>query len=291
MLYLDYAKQTEDGYIMNFFADSTEDLGEISDGKEFITKNGTNYGVPQPQSIVTITDKDGEKTTYLMGEDGDWVPGVVDPTDYYTKEQVDTKIDKVETDIGALGTKVTKNETDISTLEDDVRYVEQDVVTKITGLHVWQGYNGTGTESYGVNTIHYTDDYEFPLVFEKEDKTLKVPLPKTKTLFGNQSVLGSGNIDLYSHTVAIDNGLDGNIYTVFYSSKNTVINSITNLMQAIGLERGYPWPAYGAVATGEPAVYLKINDSGELRAYYVKDGVITNTKITTTTCSDTVKTI
>lgn len=93
MLYLDYAKQTENGYILNFFANSVEDLEAISEGKEFITKNGTNYGVPAPQSVVTITNKDGEKTTYLMGEDGDWIPGVVNPTDYYTKKQVDTKLE------------------------------------------------------------------------------------------------------------------------------------------------------------------------------------------------------
>ena len=91
MLYLDYAKQTEDGYIMNFFANSVEDLEDISEGKEFVTKNGTNYGVPAPQSVVTITNKDGEKTTYLMGEDGNWIPGVVNPTDYYTKKQADEK--------------------------------------------------------------------------------------------------------------------------------------------------------------------------------------------------------
>lgn len=35
MLYLDYAKQTENGYIMNFFANSVEDLEDISEGKEF----------------------------------------------------------------------------------------------------------------------------------------------------------------------------------------------------------------------------------------------------------------
>lgn len=110
MLYLDYAKQTENGYIMNFFANSVEDLEDISEGKEFVTKNGTNYGVPAPQSVVTITNKDGEKTTYLMGEDGNWIPGVVNPTDYYTKKQTDAKLEGKEdkiTDINLTETGTT----------------------------------------------------------------------------------------------------------------------------------------------------------------------------------------
>ena len=126
MLYLDYAKQTEDGYIMNFFANSVEDLEDISEGKEFVTKNGTNYGVPAPQSVVTITNKDGEKTTYLMGEDGNWIPGVVNPTDYYTKKQVDAKLEGKEgkiTDINLTetGTTITYDATDGITLNSTAR--------------------------------------------------------------------------------------------------------------------------------------------------------------------------
>lgn len=126
MLYLDYAKQTENGYIMNFFANSVEDLEDISEGKEFVTKNGTNYGVPAPQSVVTITNRDGEKTTYLMGEDGNWIPGVVNPTDYYTKKQTDAKLDEKEdkiTDINLTetGTTVTYDLADGITLNSTAR--------------------------------------------------------------------------------------------------------------------------------------------------------------------------
>ena len=91
MLYLDYAKKKENGYILNFFADSYDDLEEVSDGKEYITLNGVNYGVPMAESVVTITNKNGEKTTYVMGGDGQWVQGDVDISNYYTKEQSDEK--------------------------------------------------------------------------------------------------------------------------------------------------------------------------------------------------------
>ena len=67
MLYLDYAKQVGDRYILNFFADSVEDIDEVANGKEFITKNGTNYGVPMASSTVVVTMPDKSKKTYVLG--------------------------------------------------------------------------------------------------------------------------------------------------------------------------------------------------------------------------------
>lgn len=180
MLYLDYAKQTENGYIMNFFANSVEDLEDISEGKEFVTKNGTNYGVPAPQSVVTITNKDGEKTTYLMGEDGNWIPGVVNPTDYYTKKQADEKFaDKEE--------------------------VAELAQTALTSNNV-------------------------------------------KTLFGNQSIVGTGNIDLYRHNLHISQGNSGsyiNAYATVYSSSNLKVDSLTDLKTILNLDNYTTIPASG----------------------------------------------
>lgn len=57
-----------------------------------------------------------------------------------------------------------------------------------------------------------------------------------KTLFGNQSIYGSGNIDLYNHTLVIT-GATPNISTIhaiimFTSSSNTKIDSLTDLYTA-----------------------------------------------------------
>ena len=65
MLYLDYAKQIGNRYILNLFADSVEDINEISGGKEFITKNGTNYGVPLASSTIVITMPDRSPSVVL----------------------------------------------------------------------------------------------------------------------------------------------------------------------------------------------------------------------------------
>lgn len=93
MLYLDYAKQIDSGYILNLFADSFEDIKEVSNGKSFVTKNGTNYGVPQAGSTVTITTPNAPKTTYVIDVEGTWVVAenisysavVANPTDEATE--------------------------------------------------------------------------------------------------------------------------------------------------------------------------------------------------------------
>lgn len=91
MLYLDYAKPVKGGYILNFFADKVEDMESITGGKEFITKNGTNYGVPLKGSTVVITAPDKEKKTFVLDENGEWNEGGLDPNQFYTKEAADEK--------------------------------------------------------------------------------------------------------------------------------------------------------------------------------------------------------
>lgn len=91
MLYLDYAKPVEGGYILNFFADKVEDMDSITGGKEFVTKNGTNYGVPLKGSTVVITAPDKEKKTFVLDENGEWNEGGLDPNQFYTKEAADEK--------------------------------------------------------------------------------------------------------------------------------------------------------------------------------------------------------
>ena len=66
MIYLDYVKKMDNGYIVNFFADKEEDILTVSDGKPFVTNNGTNYGVPLAGSTIVITMPDKTKKTYVL---------------------------------------------------------------------------------------------------------------------------------------------------------------------------------------------------------------------------------
>lgn len=52
---------------------SVADLESISHGQKFVTKNGTDYGVPQAGSTVIVTSPNSGKTTYVMDAEGIWV--------------------------------------------------------------------------------------------------------------------------------------------------------------------------------------------------------------------------
>lgn len=62
-----------------------------------------------------------------------------------------------------------------------------------------------------------------------------------KTLFGNQSIVGTGNIDLYKHQVKLvidglvnNNECTGNAYIDIISSKNLTVDSLTDLKTLLG---------------------------------------------------------
>lgn len=54
-----------------------------------------------------------------------------------------------------------------------------------------------------------------------------------KTIFGNQHIVGSGNIDLYEHDIQIT-GTNIDVIFTIYSSKNTKVDSLTDLKTLAG---------------------------------------------------------
>lgn len=50
-----------------------------------------------------------------------------------------------------------------------------------------------------------------------------------KTLFGNQSIYGSGNIDIYKHNISLTNTSNKNMSFQLISSNNLVVDSLTDL--------------------------------------------------------------
>lgn len=271
MLYLDYAKQTENGYIMNFFANSVEDLEDISEGKEFVTKNGTNYGVPAPQSVVTITNRDGEKTTYLMGEDGNWIPGVVNPTDYYTKKQADEKfagkeeVEGISQSVNTLDGEVAE----LTTSKQDkinpstpitakfTAYARKNSSNRYTVIDTLPAGNGRYDISVPLNSDFSTEEIKLQV-------GTMVTKENTKTLFGNQSIVGTGNIDLYRHHIHAVGRPTGNFYIDFISSKNLVVDSLTDLKTLLG--DTFQIIVYGDYDS-KPVLYMT-----ESALYYLENG-------------------
>ena len=83
MYYLDYAKKVDDRYVLNFFADSAEDLKDVPTDKPYITRNGTNYGIPLDTSVVTIIEE-GTKVNYVLQNGAYIAGGDVAPTEEKT---------------------------------------------------------------------------------------------------------------------------------------------------------------------------------------------------------------
>ena len=72
MYYLANAKLVNGAYVLNFFADTKEDLAKIPTDTKFIASNGTVYGIPLASSMVTVVDKDVTKN-YTLNADGEYV--------------------------------------------------------------------------------------------------------------------------------------------------------------------------------------------------------------------------
>lgn len=106
--------------------------------------------------------------------------------------------------------------------------------------------NGYATEVYitddpSVGYYEFTSDHAGEIRYNHNSNNDTMVLQSgtkgnVKTLFGNQSIYGSGNIDLYNHTLIIT-GATPNISTIhaiimFTSSSNTKIDSLTDLYTA-----------------------------------------------------------
>lgn len=88
-----------------------------------------------------------------------------------------------------------------------------------------------------------------------------------KTLFGNQSIYGSGNIDLYNHTLVITATATSvptlKALIMFTSSSNTKIDSLTDLYAACSKFGEIPASGYVAKAGKVCPIYSALCNSGD----------------------------
>lgn len=103
MYYLDYAKKVGDRYILNFFADTAEDIADVPTNTPYITRNGTNYGIPLETSIVTVIENDVRKNyvlqndAYVAGGDIPSVLGTLEATENKTYKASDENLEGYST--------------------------------------------------------------------------------------------------------------------------------------------------------------------------------------------------
>lgn len=115
----------------------------------------------------------------------------------------------------------------------------------------------------------------------------------TKTLFGTNSILGTGNIDIYKHVINFTDA-DGDAFfnMVVYSSKSFVVDSLTDLKTLIGdyaTENVSGFVYDGASSSYYPV--FKVNTE-TLEVYFVhtQNGLVSVT-LSDYTITDTVTTI
>lgn len=114
-----------------------------------------------------------------------------------------------------------------------------------------------------------------------------------RTLFGNQSLVGAGNIDLFRHCVTFtpsDMSVGGGIRLVIYSSNNLKVDSLTDLKTLLG--NTFEYPATGAFKLDSPLAFYITSVTETGYRYYVSDDTdSTITPYPAGTWTDDVKTI
>ena len=111
-----------------------------------------------------------------------------------------------------------------------------------------------------------------------------------KTLFGNQSIVGSGNIDLYRHIVELNINIGNGVtaYAVIISSKNLIIKSLADLKTVLGNTFNYPIQGFGQTDSSEGIIAYLMTDHS---VYCNTSNTTSSVSWTNVTISDTVTTI
>ena len=101
-----------------------------------------------------------------------------------------------------------------------------------------------------------------------------------KTIFGNQSLVGTGNIDLYKHHVFINftDGDSNNVFFDFISAKNVVCDSFTDLKTVLG--NTFTVQAYGSLAIYQEGINTAyfipmLLTETYLQVFYIDNSIVT----------------
>ena len=203
------------------------------------------------------------------------------------------------------------------------KYVDNNYVKKSTRLGVLYGVDAGGNQ-----TVFLISDSTMPawsIVQRAENGQVRTPMPTNdldcankkyvddaiaganpqfKTLFGTQSIVGTGNIDLYKHHVKFSKTSSTSAatneyeyYTDIISSQNFPISSLTDLKTYLGNEFVkdiYGWCTQTTIDSGlVKKVYygLSMTETVILYQSVSNQGKLSEENITTFTITDTVTTI
>ncbi len=119
-----------------------------------------------------------------------------------------------------------------------------------------------------------------------------------KTLFGNQNIVGDGNIDLYKHHIVL-HGSDGKFelsaashsetFLEIISSKNLVVDSLTALKTLLG--NTFVAPVFGSIWESYNDVLCACFSMNETTLYYEYEGAHKTMSLSNITFTDEVTTV
>ena len=128
---------------------------------------------------------------------------------------------------------------------------------------------GTGIQTLKIHNagyIEYTNPnqhmkFNLPL-YSAQGTVDLLSSESVKTLFGNQSIVGTGNIDLYRHNICFastGSDLIVKIRFIVISSKNITVDSLADLKTLLGST--FTYPVNGADSTHNQSIY-EITETG-----------------------------
>ena len=140
--------------------------------------------------------------------------------------------------------------------------VKVDSSRSITATGFVASENGASVSLYSDNIQYY--DYEgnqYMLFLPSKDGTLTTD-NSFKTIFGYQSVVGNGSIDLYQHNICFTSTDPNKILKIRFivmSSNKLEVTSLADLKTLLG--NTFTYPVNGAYATGNSTIY-EITETG-----------------------------
>ncbi len=225
-------------------------------------KLGTPYGVDFPHGAATVTYDTtdgmhirGTMRIYLSEDKTSFVDVLNTEVEIPIKAGTGISIDKAASgefvEVKNTGiTNIVAGNNITATNTNGVVNISFNTNNSIDGLTLASGqYSEVYVDgSYGIQ-FYWNDQQKstttLPVAYAGQDAIILTDR-NTKTLFGNQSIMGSGNIDLYRHVIKFagysNDAVVEYAYMTLISSKSVKIDSLTKLFSALSdyAEVGYP---------------------------------------------------
>lgn len=313
------SQQKADEALINTKQDKLNDKSDVT--VLYLTAtNGINAGTVKAREM-----SDSEDNVYNFPKKAGTFALTEDVTAVGTKAQNALDLAKTnEKDIGTLDGQVAALETSLNNKQNKIeQYTNLDFNNanirgnfkriRAQGYSDWEFMQLSDTHQFTSKTRYYSFNvkndsgsdeninYSFP------EKSGTIALENSfKTIFGNQSLVGTGNIDLYKHHIVLtSNGEKG--FFDFYSSKNTNCDSLTDLKTLLGntfevevcgqysfKDSGDNDRFYRYAYITETSIFVEkvhTTQSGDLDNNYPTIGTDSNVTWSSVTITDTVTTI